>query len=844
MPRTLTAGVLQAIVAQEYGYDLLVESESVGLRQSWFYEPDSTWEHRLLHVEDVENGVPSGGGVGFISQLAITLAEDGTGQSVLEETEASLFGAEITLKLLFTGEAYADAIPLFTGHIMSWEVWDGEAQIVATDDRLARSGLLPATVVTEATHPNAPEQSIGQAVPIVYGSGNTLAPIPLLLVDTVTSIYQVSHHDNGQMLAVFGAWPLGTDRLKTIEATAEQAVVVGTNRLQLLQRLTETKLGVNTALPTIFDTQGNVDNETNLTDGDPATLCQITTTAGTGIGRILLDYVHPDPVGVNTIDIALLQHRRVPASSVTVHGSFRLDTIRQDGTTGIQGLFSSLERRVASTPQDEHFRIVGVSLEAGHILRMTVSAINETGTVGTIDDAYEVGQVDVQASYLVSGPFEAIYLPDVAVTSGSVFEEGVFEDGVFAETSEAPFRGRTDDELGSITGSPNAILENPVDVIHSIVRHECGFTVDPTTIAAAREARSTWRMAGGLGAGWFRGRTTTMDVLQSLCLQAGVYCYPQGNGTFVIKAVSPLDAATFVIGPAGSANDYLLYTPMDPARPGTTWRRTLRYRSGRSDQIRNNFEIRYAFHSARQRFSKMAYASHLGTNDTQGRVSPETITALSISQSRYGTREPYQLDADFLYNNNTAFRLLNLLVPYWASPRQEVEFESTMAPLGLLLGETVQMDTTGMPASMRGQVFEIDRIRYDFTNGRIFLHGTQRSLLTMDYFRIRDQAGTIWYLWIDAAGAQLVRSLTPPAPPGTILTDITPPTIPYWLNIADATATPRYVLPTPLGQVQVQSTVPPVGSGYTGSPIWLEQRGGRYWITTNTFLQYTVEQAP
>ena len=38
----------------------------------------------------------------------------------------------------------------------------------------------------------------------------------------------------------------------------------------------------------------------------------------------------------------------------------------------IQGLFTSLERRVQSTPQTEHFRIVGVSLEAGHVLRMRV----------------------------------------------------------------------------------------------------------------------------------------------------------------------------------------------------------------------------------------------------------------------------------------------------------------------------------------------------------------------------------------------------------------------------------------------------------------------------------------
>ena len=379
------------------------------------------------------------------------MAEDGTGQSLLLQEEA-VFGAQITLKLLFDGEAYGDAIPVFTGFITSWEVWDGEGQVVAVDDRLAHSTLLPQSVVTLATHPGAPDSSIGQAVPIVYGAGNTLSTIPLLLVDAANSIYQVSHHENGQMLAVFGAWPLGTDRLKVVAAGVEQATVIGTNRLQLLQRLTETKLGVNTALPTLDGTVGEVNNAANLLDDDPATLTTITTTAGNGIGRIRLDYVHPDPVGVNTIDIRLLQHRRVETSAVTVHGSFVLDTIRQDGSTAIEGLFASLERRVATRPQDDIFRVVGVSLEAGHILRMIVSAINETGNSGAVTDAYEVGQVAVEASYLVSGPFEPIYLPDVALTTEGVFEGDVFEDDIFDTFAAAAFRARIDDAGGTHYG--------------------------------------------------------------------------------------------------------------------------------------------------------------------------------------------------------------------------------------------------------------------------------------------------------------------------------------------------------------------------------------------------------
>ena len=217
MPRTLTSGVSQAIVANELSYDVLIEAPTIGLFYSWVYEPNTVWSHRLLRIESVEIGVPSGGGLGFVSQLVFVIAETGDNRSLLPvEDLQRLDGATVTLKLLFAGEAYEDAVALFTGQITAWEVWDGEGQITATDDRLARNLLLPQTVVTQATHANAPEQSMGQALPIVYGSGTTLDPIPLLLVDTALADYQVSGHENAHMIPAYGAWPLGTDRLKTV----------------------------------------------------------------------------------------------------------------------------------------------------------------------------------------------------------------------------------------------------------------------------------------------------------------------------------------------------------------------------------------------------------------------------------------------------------------------------------------------------------------------------------------------------------------------------------------------------------------------------------------------------
>ena len=88
-----------------------------------------------------------------------------------------------------------------------------------------------------------------------------------------------------------------------------------------------------------------------------------------------------------------------------------------------------------------------------------------------------------------------------------------------------------------------------------------------------------------------------------------------------------------------------------------------------------------------------------------------------------------------------------------------------------------------------------------------------------------------------------MRDTSPPATGHAQLVDISDPTIPYWLAIQDSTDTTRYVLPTPLGQVLVQSTVPLVGTGHTGTPVWMALDGRLYHLSVNQFEQYAVEGA-
>ena len=113
---------------------------------------------------------------------------------------------------------------------------------------------------------------------------------------------------------------------------------------------------------------------------------------------------------------------------------------------------------------------------------------------------------------------------------------------MFEELTAQTFQGRMDDFAGTVTGTPFQLLTNPADVIASILVQELGLAVDPTHPECGPHGPPDVAvLPGGIGAGWFRGRTSALDLLHSLCLQAAVYLYPKGDGTLAFQAVNPLD---------------------------------------------------------------------------------------------------------------------------------------------------------------------------------------------------------------------------------------------------------------------------------------------------------------
>ena len=102
----------------------------------------------------------------------------------------------------------------------------------------------------------------------------------------------------------------------------------------------------------------------------------------------------------------------------------------------------------------------------------------------------------------------------------------------------------------------------------------------------------------------------------------------------------------------------------------------------------------------------------------------------------------------------------------------------------------------------------------------------QADFTDVTYNAIRDQAGNIWYWYVDNAG-QLVISATVPT---FIVKDAVAlnTVIPYWVALTNSLMQTRYVYPDVLGQLVVSNSQPAVGSGVVGTYTWTAENTSRY----------------
>lgn len=772
--------------------DWLVEIPDAGIKWSYVYDDDGTWEHRLGSIGDIEISVPPGGGVSTVSDVTITAYESDDGSMGIRQSWATnhrLIGAGITIRLYFQ-ESNTDFI-IFTGVVQAVTINNSVATIVAVDRSLPTNTLIPRHVLTEDQYPAAAPGSLGQALPLLYGQGSRIQAAPMLFVDTEQYMYLAAEHGlyaMGTTYAVFdGATQVFLAGSGNVTTDALQ------NTFTFAHAIQEIRFGVTTGTVYIQESV-NATNAGAVIDGlsTPVATIGTGTTApdldGYGLIGVAVNFGSAARGG-NTVTISASQHRRALHSDPTVTGQFRLQTIRP-ATTGTPiisraDLFRSENFRHSLNPQNTTFTVTSVEVGPSEALECVVYARHEGGP-GTASNFYEIGELVLTVFRQLTGDNPPVFL---------------YQD----------FQGRMDDSAGNLTGVPSSVLSTFSDVIGSIILYELGLSFNTTAWAVARQFEVAQGSVadGGIGQGWGQPRTSARELLDALARQCRSVLFVDYDGAWRLAPYTdpteyPLITTDEILFSEGAG------AGVDPERSSTF---SLSF--GRIEEIGNNFEVHYKYNTALGQYGKVVYASHEGSNASHI-GDPENLNTLCVnSEARYGPLAVKRIEAPLIYDDLTAELLLRHQVQYFWSNRITASFEVPIQiATELLPGSFVQLVHHELPEEDNGGIFEVHSITFRPSVGRARLVASRATRVSFEYTAIKDQNNVIWFVWVDIAG-QIVLDTSTPASLFFIPTSVAPAVIPSWWQMTDELGATWYVYPHTTGELLIDSSAPPIGAGLT-----------------------------
>lgn len=829
MSLTLTAGAATEKEELATSFDVLVESEELGLRYSFATEDAGgfTWEHRLLYdgIGDIVRQVDPGGGLAAGATLRLQVIDDNAGSSptALFNSFGRLKGADLTLSLLFEGEDYADKIVRFSGRISAHRRSGMIMQLEAVDELFPSDRLLPSTLIPEGTE-DAPDASIGRALPILYGDGATIGLAPLLRTDATLREYRLAGHAIRQFVDNLAIWIESASKAKL---GGFGTVALAEAKITLDSPATAFLFGFEAATRAI-QRESDVDGSLNAIDELQISNAMIHTDSGTnadgdGYGYLGVSGAFEDPDGLDTIHFQIRQ-RGNPIAATTLFAHAVVRIIDSLGTVVIESIRELGELRFYSSIQLFQEDIKNFAISASQRVEVFIEAINEGGLGGS-NDFWRVYDVDFWMYAQARSEDEQLY----------AFET---------------WQGRPDDGAGTFTGTAGGLITRPSDVIWSIMSLELGMPVDMASAVTARSRLTSWEFGGGIGAGWWEERQTAREFLHQLGVQCKSIIFPLADG-FHILPHSNDDPSAYDFD-----TDTILWEAGTSAEtPPSERQSTFHLDPEHINQVWNSFEVHFAYHPALSKFGGFRFASPAGTNSAQGN-SNELVVLCTNSASRHGHSNTLVINCPFICDATTAELLLDFVVRYFWEARLPVEFETGTQGLHLTLGDMITIDYPDIPSSLIGEKFEVHRITDRFIptttpwgspglSYRIQVLASRQSAVDIDFIAIKDQNDEIHWLYLvqgptpfmtEATGdfesdAFDEEVFTVAAPPELNANDITPETIPYWLEItaADDAAT-LYLYPLYDGTIFVDTSPPAIGTGYdVGDGLFMRGLDGVRW---------------
>jgi hypothetical protein len=273
--------------------------------------------------------------------------------------------------------------------------------------------------------------------------------------------------------------------------------------------------------------------------------------------------------------------------------------------------------------------------------------------------------------------------------------------------------GPQDDGSGSITGTPNAIIENPAHMIAAVANMEGGLAlteIDIDSVAIAAAALSGWLFT------WRPPeQTRLMDhygapgVLNSLGRQCNAAVFEDWRGRLKLRVFDPSDTfphsgtnfpgALDIVVPGGDDDvesyDTLLHHPVAPG--------SFTLRQQGIDDVSNDFVLRYKLNHATGEYTETLYMTN-GDGDvedvehnltagylTGGRTVAELAAMCAASRELVQTTNTLTFEADAIRDEQTATRLLQRLIEWHTPRRREVGFTTWLNGLCWEEGDLVNI---------------------------------------------------------------------------------------------------------------------------------------------------------
>jgi len=396
--------------------DWLIQAPAIGLKVSFNYEGGGGWEHRIVDISDIEISAPPGGGITSAANVTVSIAENQTGQSILQLWEAaSTVGAvEVTIDFLLRGAG--NALRIYTGHIDSIVTKDAISQLLLVDDSIRKNLLLPKDLVTTAAFPNADQGVLTRPVPLIYGQGSLIGAAPLLYVDVTNNTYLVANHPMllGGKLAVYDQPTqafLTLDSIVVIPNNGTATIGLGTVDTGVVRVWRDDSLGLGGGLAI----DGNSTTPTIVATALAGPLGSLVS-LGDGWGRVRWGYTAPGTPLANTIKIDITNHRRRPGSDPTTTGQFVVRTVDANNPLTIESrrFFLSPAFNHVTSAQNNTFIVSNINVGINEILDVAFVARCQ-GTIGNASQLYEIGEISITPlvafSANVSGNPTAIGVP-------------------------------------------------------------------------------------------------------------------------------------------------------------------------------------------------------------------------------------------------------------------------------------------------------------------------------------------------------------------------------------------------------------------------------------------------